>query len=220
MNPNMVGELAPNSSHLTRELIKYVTGRGYFRAVSYQNGDKMVTSPPSTIVELVKSAATILAVVKRFTADMGVVRALRSDNGAQHTNRSFVEYGDDVGIRQELTAPYTPQQNDPVESAFWTAYKAGHTERLGVWDIYPDIRLEDAKGSTDVATASSWMESLLWASERFNRSATAANDGWLSPMRSCMRTARRCHYLRFSSRPTTELPDNARLTPVPALIIS
>ena len=54
MNPNMVGKLAPNSSHLTRELIKYVTGRGYFRAVSYQNGDKMVTSPPSTIVELVR----------------------------------------------------------------------------------------------------------------------------------------------------------------------
>ena len=57
MNPNMVGKLAPNSSHLTRELIKYVTGRGYFRAVSYQNGDKMVTSPPSTIVELVQTSA-------------------------------------------------------------------------------------------------------------------------------------------------------------------
>ena len=42
----MVGKLAPNSSHLTRGLVKYVPGRGYFRAVSSQNGDKTVTSPP------------------------------------------------------------------------------------------------------------------------------------------------------------------------------
>ena len=27
-------------------LVKYVPGRGYFRAVSSQNGDKFVTSPP------------------------------------------------------------------------------------------------------------------------------------------------------------------------------
>ena len=42
----MVGKLVPNSSHLTRRLVKYVPGRGYFRAVSSQNGDKLVTSPP------------------------------------------------------------------------------------------------------------------------------------------------------------------------------
>ena len=42
----MIGKLAPNSSHSTRGLIKYVPGRGYFRAVSSQNGDKIVTSPP------------------------------------------------------------------------------------------------------------------------------------------------------------------------------
>ena len=34
------------------------------------------------------------------------------------------------------------------------------------------------------------MESLLWASECFNRSATAANDGWLSP-----------HGILYGSRP-------------------
>ena len=58
MIPYMVGKLAPNSSHLTRGLVKYVPGRGYFRAVSYQNGDEFVTSPPSPIVELVASAYT------------------------------------------------------------------------------------------------------------------------------------------------------------------
>ena len=46
MIPYMVGRLAPNSSHSTRGLVKYVSGRGYFRAVSSQNGDKIVTSPP------------------------------------------------------------------------------------------------------------------------------------------------------------------------------
>ena len=42
----MVGKLAPNSSHLTRGLVRYVSGRDYFRTVPSQNGDKIVTSPP------------------------------------------------------------------------------------------------------------------------------------------------------------------------------
>ena len=53
----MVGKLAPNSSHLTMGLVKSVPGRpgrGYFRAVPSQNGDKYVSSPPPPpIVELV-----------------------------------------------------------------------------------------------------------------------------------------------------------------------
>ena len=53
MIPYMVGKLAPNSSHLTRGLVKYVPGRVYFRAVFSQNGDKFVTSPPSPSVERV-----------------------------------------------------------------------------------------------------------------------------------------------------------------------
>ena len=42
----MVGKLAPSSTHSTKGLVKYVPGRGYFRAVPSQNGDKYVTSPP------------------------------------------------------------------------------------------------------------------------------------------------------------------------------
>ena len=53
MIPYMVRKLAPNSSHLTRGLVKSVPGRGYFRAVPSQNGDKYVTPPPPPIVELV-----------------------------------------------------------------------------------------------------------------------------------------------------------------------
>ena len=55
MIPYMVGKLAPNSSHLTRRLVKYVPGRDYFRAVPSQNGEKYVTSPPPPIVDLVTS---------------------------------------------------------------------------------------------------------------------------------------------------------------------
>ena len=46
MIPYMVGKLAPNVSHLTRGLVKYVPGRGFFRAVPSQNEKKFVTSPP------------------------------------------------------------------------------------------------------------------------------------------------------------------------------
>ena len=49
MIPYMVGKLAPNLSHLTRRLVKSVPGRGYFRAVPSQNGDKYVTSPPKSL---------------------------------------------------------------------------------------------------------------------------------------------------------------------------
>ena len=124
-----------------------------------------------------KSAEAILAVVKRFIAGMGVPRAFRSDNGSEYTNRSFVEFCNNLGIRRELTAPYTPQQNGPVESAISRAFKAGHAARLGVPKIYPTIHLEKVKGSVDAAATSLWMESVLWASECFNRSATSANEG-------------------------------------------
>ena len=50
MIPYIVGKLAPNSPHWTRGLVRYVPGRGYFRAVPSQNGDKFVTSPPPPIV--------------------------------------------------------------------------------------------------------------------------------------------------------------------------
>ena len=61
MIPYMVGKLAPISSHLTRGLVKYVPGRGYFRAVSSHNGVKFVTSPPPSNVERVGTTTMMLA---------------------------------------------------------------------------------------------------------------------------------------------------------------
>ena len=44
----------PQSNSFHQGLVKYVPGRGYFRAVPSQNGDKFVTSPPPpSIVERV-----------------------------------------------------------------------------------------------------------------------------------------------------------------------
>ena len=48
------GRQACPTSHSTRRLVKYVPSRGYIRAVSSQNGNKLVTSPPPPIVERVQ----------------------------------------------------------------------------------------------------------------------------------------------------------------------
>ena len=70
MIPYMVGKLAPNLSHLTKRLVKYVSGRGHFRAVPSKNGDKIVTSPPPPpIVERVNSACFYEAVVASTKVD-------------------------------------------------------------------------------------------------------------------------------------------------------
>ena len=52
------------------------------------------------------------------------------DNGAEFTNSTFVDYCNGLAIRRELTAPYTPQENDSVESRLSRAIKAGYAARL------------------------------------------------------------------------------------------
>ena len=51
MIPCMVDKLAPNPIHYIRGLDKYVLGRGYFRAVPSQNGEKMLLPrhPPQSL---------------------------------------------------------------------------------------------------------------------------------------------------------------------------
>ena len=111
-----------------------------------------------------KSASAILGVVQRFVADMGVPRAFRTDNGTEYTNSAFVEYCNSLQIHRELTAPYTPQQNGPVESGLSRAIKAGHTTRIEVNRLFPGVHLEQLKGVRDADGISLWMESVLWAS--------------------------------------------------------
>ena len=108
-----------------------------------------------------KSASTILGVVRWFVADMGIPRAFRTDNGAEYTNSAFVEYYNGLQIRRVLTAPYTPQQNGPVESRLSRAIKAGHAARIEVNRLFPDVHLERLKGVRDPDGSSLWMESVL-----------------------------------------------------------
>ncbi|CAN0463819.1 unnamed protein product [Discosporangium mesarthrocarpum] len=51
------------------------------------------------------------------------VGRLRSDNGGEYTGKAFRDYCKTVGIKQEFTAPYTPQQNAAIERA-WGALMA------------------------------------------------------------------------------------------------
>ena len=187
------GNRAPTAHHTTArakrpmELV-HIDTAGPFPG--YLSGDRGTscswTAPPAS--------STHTAPAKRFIADMGVPQAFGCDNGAENTNHSFMEYCNNLGIRRELTAPYTPQQNGPVESALWTSFKEGPAARLGVSKIYPDIHLNEVAGSTDAEATSLWMESLLWASECFSWSATAVNDGWLSP-----------HEILYGNRPPMAL---------------
>ena len=84
----------------------------------------------------------------------------------------------------------TPQQNGPVERGLSRPIKAGHAPRIEVNRLFPDVHLERLKGVRDSDGSSLWMESILWASEGFNRSATTANSSMLSP-----------HEVFFGSRP-------------------
>ena len=128
-----------------------------------------------------KSASAILGVMQHFVTDVGVLRAFRTDNGAEYTNSTFVDYCSDLRLRRGLSAPYTPQQNAPVASGLSRAIKAGHAARLEVNKLFPNVHLERLKGVRDPDGFCFWMESVLWASEGFNHSATTVNSGMLSP---------------------------------------
>ena len=128
-----------------------------------------------------KSADGFASVVKRFVADVGVPHAFRTENGSKNSNSMFVDFCNDLGIRHEFTALFTPQQNGPVKSAISRELKAGHAAQHGVPQLYPDIRLEEIRGCTDAEGTILWLELLLWASECFNSATTLVNDEWLSP---------------------------------------
>ena len=175
------GHRAPTPHHATRQAtqplglvhidtdVPYPTSLGGSRYVVMFVDSASRLQRPYGVRE--KSAAAILSVVKRFVADMGVPRSFRTDNGTEYSNSMFVDFCNGLGIRRELASPYTPQQNGPVESAISRAFKAGHATRLGIPQLYPDIRLEEIRGCTDAAGTSLWLESLLWASECYNRAA-------------------------------------------------
>ena len=103
----------------------------------------------------------VVAVVKRFVAGMEVPGSFRADNGSEYTNRTFTENCDGLGSRRKLTAPYRPQQNDPVKIALARTLKAGLAARLEFIKIFPDVHVERVKGVGDRVGAKLWLKSLL-----------------------------------------------------------
>ena len=71
-------------------------------------------------VALLKEKSEALEQFKRFKlmaeAEKGVkLKSIRSDRGGEFTSDEFKELCDKSGIKKQLTAPYTPQQNGVVE---------------------------------------------------------------------------------------------------------
>ena len=68
-----------------------------------------------------KNKPNSLVAFKRFVAqlkrDTGhkFVKIVRSDRRTDYTNRAFTQYLEEQQIKQELTTPYTPQQNGASE---------------------------------------------------------------------------------------------------------
>ncbi|CAB1117636.1 unnamed protein product [Ectocarpus sp. CCAP 1310/34] len=119
----------------------------------------------------IRRKSDTLAFVKKFLADIsgtGVPRSFRMDNGGEFVSRDFIAFCNNAGIRRTYTAPGTPQQNGPAESAIWRVNKAGHAARLEARRLFPKIDFtrvpdfgRDAEGL--------WLESCHWATGGFNR---------------------------------------------------
>ena len=127
--------------------------------------------------------------------------ACGQDRQRRQKNSTFVDYCNVFGIRRELTAPYTPEQNSPVEREFSRAIKPGHALRIEVNKLFPDIHLETMKGVRNPDGSCLWLEYTLWACKGFNRSATTANSRIRCPQEAFYGgAARQCRFCRSSSQ--------------------
>ena len=63
-----------------------------------------------------EAAEAINCIQARAEAECGKkMRMLRMDRGREFTSTSFGKYCDDLSMQQQLTTPYSPQQNEVVE---------------------------------------------------------------------------------------------------------
>ena len=130
-----------------------------------------------------KSTSFILGVVKFFVADMGVPRVVRNDSGAEHTNSTFIDYCNSLGICRKLAAPYAPQKTFLVENGLSRAIKAGRAVRIEVNKLFPDMHLEKLKRVRYSNGSSLCLESVLWAFKGVNHSAMTADSCIISPFK-------------------------------------
>ena len=122
-----------------------------------------------------KVAITDLAKYGRGNLD-----CVRVDMGTEWTCREFREFCANGGIRIEYTAPDTPQQNAPVESAIWRLMKGGTVCRRSVATLFGIADFSVIPG-LDARGDMLWLESVRYICECFNRCGTKANRGNISP---------------------------------------
>ena len=58
------------------------------------------------------------------------MQMLRTDRGREFTSASFSKYCDELGMQQQLTAPYFPQQNEVVEGQIQTIIKTARSLQM------------------------------------------------------------------------------------------
>ena len=80
-------------------------------------------------VHMLKSKDEAFATFKKFKAQVEnespyKVKVLRTDRGGEFTSQAFSEFCNKEGIKRQLTAPYSPQQNGVVERRNRTVLEA------------------------------------------------------------------------------------------------
>ena len=109
----------------------------------------------------------------------GDIKVIRVDMGTEWTSYPFRMFCASAGIRIEYTAPNTPQQNAPVESAIWRLMKGGTVCRRAVGEQF-GIDFSTVPG-LDARGDRLWLESVRYMAGCLNRSGTKANPGNMSP---------------------------------------
>lgn len=86
----------------------------------------------------------VKVVRERIIARYGVPKLMVTDNGTQFTSKIFSRFLQDMGVQQQFTAPYTPQEN-PTERAnrtIKTMIAQLSNEQHNKWDeLLPEIML-------------------------------------------------------------------------------
>ncbi|TXG63371.1 hypothetical protein EZV62_010365 [Acer yangbiense] len=92
--------------------------RGY--SLSFKDDCCVVVDCHDVEVARIKMLAQTFDVFKKFKSMVEMesgwkLKVLRSDNGREYTSNSFNAFCEDMGIKHQLTVPYTPQQNRVLE---------------------------------------------------------------------------------------------------------
>ena len=97
MIPYMVVKLAPTSTHFNRGLVKYIPGRGYFRAVSSKTGTNLLhPRPPQSLNDSTNNNNSSSNNDTTTTCAVALLRPFDPGKGCQRDARIGVILGLDL----------------------------------------------------------------------------------------------------------------------------